>query len=149
MIASIVLSHSFAHLSKATSDLQQKCTQLATPFWDTVFMLFQMVLFILFGVLGPETTFSLVKVLQQPIRYFHFKVFRANTRNKMDHIMWKSMKNCAKKWCRRLCAFLFEATCAFGKMCWAVVVHVRKPMIETHFFLVFRFRMSKRQAKRK
>ena len=31
--------------------------------------------------------------------------------------MWKSMKNCAQKWCRSLCAFLFEATCAFGKMC--------------------------------
>ena len=71
---------------------------------------------ILFRVLGRETTFSLVEVLQQPIRYFHLKVLRANMRNKMDHIMWKSMKNCAQKWCRSLCAFLFEATCAFGKM---------------------------------
>ena len=26
-----------AHLSKGTSDLKQKCTQLATPFWSTVF----------------------------------------------------------------------------------------------------------------
>ena len=26
-----------AHLSKGTSDLKQKCTQLAAPFWDTVF----------------------------------------------------------------------------------------------------------------
>ena len=26
-----------AHLSKRTSDLKQKCTQLATPFWGTVF----------------------------------------------------------------------------------------------------------------
>ena len=25
------------HLSKGTSDLKQKCTQLATPFWGTVF----------------------------------------------------------------------------------------------------------------
>ena len=78
-------------------------------------MLFHMVWFILFGVLGQETTFSLVEVLQQPIRNFQLKVFRANTRNKMDHI--KSMKNCAQKLCRSLCAFLFEATCTFGKMC--------------------------------
>ena len=25
------------HLSKGTSDVKQKCTQLATPFWGTVF----------------------------------------------------------------------------------------------------------------
>ena len=80
-------------------------------------MLFHMVWSILFGVLGQETTFSLFEVLQQPIKNFHFKVFRANMRRKMDHIMWKSMKNWAQKWCRSLCAFLFEATCAFGKMC--------------------------------
>ena len=90
------------------------------------FMLFHMVWFILFGVLGRETTFSLVEILQQPIRNFHFKVLRANTQNKMDHTMWKSMKNCAQKWCQSLCAFLFEATCAFGKMwcrkhkCWRI-----------------------------
>ena len=29
-----------AHLSKGTSDLKQKCTQLATPFWSTVFHAF-------------------------------------------------------------------------------------------------------------
>ena len=26
-----------SHLSEGTSDLKQKCTQLATPFWRTVF----------------------------------------------------------------------------------------------------------------
>ena len=75
---------------------------------------------ILFGVLAWETTFSLVEILQQPIKNFHFKVFKANTPNKMDHTMWKSMKNCARKWCRKLCAFLFAATWAFGKM-WIVI----------------------------
>ena len=35
----------------------------------------------------------------------------------MDHTMWKSIKNCARKWCPKLCAFLFAATWAFGKMC--------------------------------
>ena len=34
----------------------------------------------------------------------------------MDHTMRKSMKNCAGKWCQKLCAFLFAATWAFGKM---------------------------------
>ena len=34
--------------------------------------------------------------------------------------MWKSMKNCAQKWCQSLCAFLFEATCAFRKMCFTI-----------------------------
>ena len=34
----------------------------------------------------------------------------------MNHTMWKRMKTCAPKWCQNLCAFLLEATCAFGKM---------------------------------
>ena len=33
----ITLCTYVTHLSKATSDLKQKCTQLASPFWDTVF----------------------------------------------------------------------------------------------------------------
>jgi len=31
-----------------------------------------------------QTTFSLVNILPQPIRNFHFKVFKANTANKID-----------------------------------------------------------------
>ena len=77
-------------------------------------MLFHLAWSILFGVLAWETTFLLVEILQQPIKNFHFKVFKANTPNKMDHTMWKGMKNFAGKWCRKLCAFLFEATWAFG-----------------------------------
>jgi len=34
-----------------------------------------------------QTTFSLVNILQQAIRNFHFKVFKANTANKMDRTM--------------------------------------------------------------
>ena len=45
-------------------------------------------------------------------------VSQANTPNKMDHSKWKSIKKCAWKWRRKLCAFLFEVTWAFGKM-WA------------------------------
>ena len=80
------------------------------------FMLYHLVGFILFRVLGQETTLLLVEILEQPIRNFHFMVFRANTRNKRDHSMWKSMKNWSQKWCQSLCALLFVATFAFGKM---------------------------------
>ena len=104
---------------KAQVTLNKNAHNLQYHFGAQFFMLFHMVWFILFGVLGQETTFSLVEVLQQPIRNVHFKVFKANMQNKMDHTMWKSMKNCAQKLCRSLCAFLFEATCAFGKM-WGV-----------------------------
>ena len=49
----------------------------------------------------------------------------ANTRNKTNQTVWKSIKNWAKKWCQKLCTFLFEVTFAFGKMCyifyWKVV----------------------------
>ena len=34
------------------------------------------------------------------------------------HTMWKSMKNCSRNYCWKLCAFLFGATCAAGKMWW-------------------------------
>ena len=34
----------------------------------------------------------------------------------MNQTKWKSMKNCAQKWCQKLCAFLFEVTCDFWKM---------------------------------
>ena len=45
-----------------------------------------------------------------------YVVFKANTPNKMNHTMRKSMKNCARKWFQKLCTFLFEVTSAFGKM---------------------------------
>ena len=31
-----------------------------------------------FGVVGQETTFLLIEILQQPITNYHFKVFKAN-----------------------------------------------------------------------
>ena len=45
------------------------------------------------GVLGRETTFSLVEVLQRPIRNFNFKVFRANTPKRITHCerAWKTV----------------------------------------------------------
>ena len=108
------LQHIF---QKAQVTLNKNAHNLQHHFGAQFFMLFHMVWFILFGVLGRETTFSLVEVFQQPIRNFHLKVFSANKRNKMDHIRWKTKKNCAPKWCCKLCAFLFKVACAFWKMC--------------------------------
>ena len=61
------------------------------------FVLLHLAWSILFGVLAWETAFSLVEILQQPIKNFHFKVFKANTPNKMCHTMSKSMKNFVPK----------------------------------------------------
>ena len=116
------------HLSKGPNYLKKKCTQLPTPFSGTVFNALSLGVINLIGVLAWETTFSLVEILQQPIKNFHFKVFKANTPNKMSHTMWKSIKNCARKWCRKLCAFLFVATWAFGKM-WYVKCSVQKSQV--------------------
>ena len=79
-------------------------------------MLFHLAWSILLEVFAWQTAFSLVEIFQQPIRNFQFKVFKANTPNKNDYTMWKSMNNCAWKWCQKLCAFLFAATWAFKNM---------------------------------
>ena len=82
-------------------------------FWAQFFMLFHMMWSILFRVLALKTlkwkfligcwrTSTKEKVVSWP-----------NTPNKMNHTMWKSMKNCAQKWCCKLCAFLCKVTCAF------------------------------------
>ena len=78
---------------------------------------FHMVWSVLLRVVAHKTTFWLVEILWQPIRSFYSMVFEATTRNKMKHIMWKGMENCARKWCLFLCTILFEVTWAFGKMC--------------------------------
>ena len=85
-------------------------------------MPFHMVWSVLLQVLAQKTTFWLVEILWQPIRSFYSMVFEATTRNKMKHIMWKSMKNCGWKWCLFLCTILFEVTCVFFKMCFVVTL---------------------------
>ena len=60
-----------------------------------------------------EKYFSLVETFQPPIRNVQFKVFNANTPNKMAVTIWKSMKQCTRISCR---SFLIEATCALGKL---------------------------------
>ena len=58
----------------------------SNTFFGQFFMLFHVVGYILFGVLGQETIFSLVKIFQQPIKNFHFKVFKDNTPNKIAYV---------------------------------------------------------------
>ena len=87
------------------------------PFPGTVFTLFHMVWSILFGVLALQTLKWKFLIGCWRISTKEKVVSHANTPNKMDHTMRKSMKNCAGKWCQKLCAFLFAATWAFGKMC--------------------------------
>ena len=109
------------HLSKGPSDLKQKCTQLPTPFSGTLFDALSLgVIHFIWSVSLRNHFlvcffFNFSRATSIPIN-FHLKVFKAA--NKMDHTMWKSMKNYAWKWCRKLCAFLFAATWAFGKMCY-------------------------------
>ena len=49
-------------------------------------------------------------------------------RNKRVHTMWKSIKKCAIKLYKKLCAFLIEATCADGKM-WIEYVKSRYKIV--------------------
>ena len=114
LIALLFHSHIFP---KARVAANKNAHNYLEHFWAQSFMLFHMVWFVLFKVLGQETTYPLVEILQQPIWNFHFNVFRGNTLNKMDHSMWKSIKNSAWKCCRKLYAFLFSATCTLRKMC--------------------------------
>ena len=93
-------------------------------------MLFHLVWFILYGVLGWETTFLLVEILQQPIRNFHFKVFRANTRYKMDHTMWKSMeKLCSKIMTEFVCIFVWGHLCLWKDVLWWTLTRERDPQL--------------------
>ena len=78
-------------------------------------MIFYMVWSILFRVLALKTlkwkyligcwrTSTNEKVVSWP-----------NNPSKMNHTMWKSMKNCVPKWCCKLCAFLFRSLVPFER----------------------------------
>ena len=58
----------------------------------------------------------MVEILEQPIRNFHFKVFKANTPNKVDPTLWKSMKKFGLKMVSDIVCIFFAATWAFWKM---------------------------------
>ena len=98
----------YTHLSKGTSDLGQKCTQLMTPLWDTVFHApLHSVTHFVNWVLAPETSFS------SKIRNFHFKVFRANTQNKIctSHHVKKQEKLCLEMVSEIVCNIVWGQLC--------------------------------------
>ena len=82
------------------------------------FMPLHMMLFILFGELAQETTFWRVEILLQ-LTYRKLLYIRGlkGTPNNGVHTMWKSTKNCARKWSHKLWTFLFQVTFRFRKMC--------------------------------
>ena len=80
------------------------------------FMLFHMMRSILFGMLALKTMKWKYVIGSWEILTNRKVVSQANTPNKMDHAKWKSIKKSARKWCWKLCAFLFEVTCDFGKL---------------------------------
>ena len=90
--------------------------------WAQFFMLFYMVWSILFKVSALKTLKWKFLIGCSRISTNEKVVSWPNTPNKMDHTMQKSMKNCAQKWRQKLCAFFFEVTCAFGKMCNYVIL---------------------------
>ena len=111
------LSFDWHIFEKAQVASNKNAHRLQHHFWAQFFMLFHMMWSILFRVLALKTlkwkfligcwrTSTKEKVVSRP-----------NTLNKMNHTMWKSVKNCAPKWCCKLCAFLFKVTCPFWKMC--------------------------------
>ena len=80
-------------------------------------MIFHMVWSNLFRVLALKILKWMFLIGWWRISTYEKVVSWPNTPNKMNHTMWKSMKNCVPKWCCKLCAFLFKVTCPFWKMC--------------------------------
>ena len=81
-----------SHLSKGTSDLKQKCTQLLAPFLAHIFMLFLVTHFV--------RSISLRNRFLNGLKFF----------------WWKSRKTVPGNSIGIFVQFLFEATCAFGKI---------------------------------
>lgn len=63
------------------------------------------ILFILFALIDSWSILTSQKVFSGAI-----------TQSQMDHTMQKGMANCDRRWRQKLCSFLFEVTCAFGKI---------------------------------
>ena len=114
-----VLSECFiVHIfPKAQVASNKNAHKLWHHFWAQFFMLFHIVWSILFRVLALKTLKWKFLIGCWRISTNEKVVSRPNTPNKMNHTKWKSMKNCAQKWCQKLCAFLLEVTCDFWKMC--------------------------------
>ena len=68
----------------------------------------------------------MAEIVQQPIRYFYFMVFEANTHSKKKDTTWKAMKSWVRKCFIFLCTINFEVTWPFWKM-WGVIFSSHQP----------------------
>ena len=74
-----------------------------------------------YRVLAPKTSkWEFRKAVEefQPMKKWFLELTTVRT-IRISTCEGKSTANYARKWCQKLCAFLFAATCAFGKM-WLV-----------------------------
>ena len=104
--------------SKVSHCQKQKCNQLLTPlFWNRLPSSWCSWCCdsILFRLLAHVTTSSWVKLLQQPIINCHLKFLELTVGTKWIPPCERKWKTAVKR-CLKLCAFLFAATCAFGKI---------------------------------
>ena len=101
---------------KAQVASNKNAHKLRHHFWAQFFMLFHMMWSILLRVLALKTLKWKFLIGCWRTSTNEKVVSRPNTPNKMNHTMWKSMKNCVPKLCCKLCTSLFKVTCPFWKM---------------------------------
>ena len=97
---------------------KQKCTQLQKPFYGTIFRGFSYgVIHIDSSVIEPvEGSCSWLAVEDfQPMRKSILDL--AGSTNNKDHTMGKRMKNCDRKWYKKVWTLLFVVNINFGEMC--------------------------------
>ena len=102
-----------AHLANRPCDLSNKIIykkrhHFLSQFSTSFHMLCSVLL--IQKVLASKTIEYKLPIGCQRISTSQKLVFWANTCNKTDHTMWKSIENCARKWCLFLCTILFEVT---------------------------------------
>ena len=72
-----------------------------TVFWHNILCPFTYVVICFVRSVSPRNHFANQK---------HLLNWFSNTSSRTDRAMWKCMKNLARKWCQKLCTFLFEVT---------------------------------------
>ena len=78
-------------------------------FLTQLIMLFHMVALVLLSIVAFSTTFWLVEILQQPIRFFEMSGFKATMESRTEGTMWKGIENCVRNWCQKWPCILFGA----------------------------------------
>ena len=114
----LAFEHNYAYLYKSESDFKEKCTQFLLPFPGTVLHAFSHgVVHFVPSVILRNHFLTGGNFSNSQSEASIYVIFMANTLNKMDHTMLKSMQKRAGKGCHKLRIFLFKANGAFGKMC--------------------------------